>query len=81
MHIWELGTPFIEDHPEWNPGGWLAKKKGCTCPRLDNRFGEGRLAEDGDTYFIIDPTCPLHADPPSHDPAIERDTSNFVDGW
>jgi len=34
------------DHP-WEPtltpGAYLAKQRGCTCSRLDNKWGEGRI--------------------------------------
>lgn len=39
-----------------NPGGAKAKKKGCTCPSLDNAHGKGR----GDGTFWVDAKCQLH---------------------
>ena len=67
------------DDSHWNPGGWAAKKKGCTCPRLDNREGEGRLSEpfymahqyielQGDKFFVINLDCSLHADVARYSP-------------
>lgn len=60
----------------WNPGGWAAKRKGCACPRLENRDGEGSTIFnppygphqyieheiDFDRSFIVNLDCPLHAD-------------------
>lgn len=53
--------PDVE-RPEWNPGGWAAKKKGCTCSRLANRDGDGNPTGLGDSVFVIELDCPLHAD-------------------
>lgn len=68
----------------WNPGGWQAKKKGCTCPRLDNQEGKGRRVDadykpfsvsithyfhiEGDFYYIVAKDCELHANTPRNDP-------------
>ena len=39
------------------PGSDKAIKKGCTCPRMDNRHGKGAFEFDG---FYINGDCPLH---------------------
>lgn len=47
-----------------NPGSSAAKRLGCTCPTLDNRYGEGAVL-DGQVdpgQFFISPDCPIHAD-------------------
>ena len=53
--------------PTLTPGAYRAKQLGCTCSRLDNKWGEGtRLIEDPETgawvdvEFSIQPGCPLH---------------------
>jgi hypothetical protein len=60
--------------PQLTPGADLAKRKGCTCSRLDNKWGEGRpIVIPGEDYgngvvsqdeteweFFITPNCPLH---------------------
>jgi len=46
------------------PGSASAKRLGCTCPTLDNSYGEGAVI-DGQvdfTQFYIAPDCPIHAD-------------------
>jgi len=40
-----------------NPGSDEAIADGCTCPRMDNEFGEWR-AMGG--HFVIAHGCPLH---------------------
>lgn len=71
----------------WNPGGWVAKKSGCTCPRLDNQEGGGRKPNDAfvidnsafyldvheGKYFIISYLCPLHADLARNRPTSGQD--------
>ena len=42
-----------------NPGSEEAIKQGCTCPVLDNNYGEG-FPYDGETCFYISGDCPLH---------------------
>jgi hypothetical protein len=45
------------------PGSEEAKKKGCTCPVLDNNNGRGvsdPKTGDGARYWIS-ATCPIHA--------------------
>lgn len=51
------------------PGSDAAVAKGCTCPRMDNRNGEGI----GDGMFWLSPTCPMHSKP------IEEDDENCDD--
>ena len=77
------------DDIRWNPGGWVAKKKGCTCPRLDNGEGAGSPLIDPehtsgqyldrqpvkDRTFIINRDCPLHADIARHSPTSRQDNS------
>jgi len=47
--------------PILNPGSREAIKAGCTCPVLDNEYGEGAyIGLDGKPLFWIDPDCPLH---------------------
>lgn len=44
-----------------NPGSYEAKELGCTCPVLDNEFGQGAyIDEDGNPQFWINMDCPLH---------------------
>lgn len=47
-----------------NPGSAEAKRLGCTCPVLDNAYGEGAVVEgqiQKDKWFV-DPECPIHVD-------------------
>lgn len=44
--------------PVATPGSKQATIDGCTCPILDNSYGEGWY---GSGKFIINETCPLHA--------------------
>ena len=67
-------TPSGDDpwEPQLTPGADLAKRRGCTCSRLDNKWGEGievreEYSFEGvegfvhyDTIFSIQPGCPLH---------------------
>lgn len=53
--------------PQFTPGANLAKQRGCTCSRLDNKWGQGRLIPDPelgwdscDIEYTITPNCPLH---------------------
>lgn len=71
----------------WNPGGWVAKKSGCTCPRLDNCEGGGspkinpeHTAQQyletqpiNSRTFIINFDCPLHADLARNRPTSGQD--------
>ncbi len=42
-----------------NPGSPEAKKKGCTCPIIDNHYGAGFLY-GGKKSWWINEGCPLH---------------------
>lgn len=59
-----LFTPVNSyDSPYMTPGAWLAKKKGCTCPRLDNQNGYGNVYQTDfseGVEFLVDPSCPVH---------------------
>ena len=50
--------------PQLTPGADLAKRRGCTCSRLDNKWGAGITVWASDTEadieFVITPRCPLH---------------------
>lgn len=52
--------------PQLTPGADLAKRRGCTCSRLDNKWGAGIRTVDEETglddgiEFLITPHCPLH---------------------
>ena len=45
-----------------NPGSPEAVKQGCTCPVLDNYYGEGSgyLDSKGNPTFWTNADCPLH---------------------
>ncbi len=44
-----------------NPGSKQAIKKGCTCPIMDNEYGEGcGKSEEGYLLFWMVEDCPLH---------------------
>lgn len=48
------------------PGSSAARDAGCRCPVLDNSHGLGYLGgvkdKDGETIFVVNAECPLHAD-------------------
>lgn len=47
-----------------NPGSSEAKRLGCTCPVLDNAYGQGAVV-DGKVVpdqWYTDPDCPIHRD-------------------
>jgi hypothetical protein len=45
-----------------NPGSKKAREQGCTCPVLDNYYGDGiGRDENGITIFWISEGCPIHA--------------------
>ena len=50
------------DFAEWSPGGWQAKKRGCICEAIANRWGEGAVIKgrEAELLFYISPKCPLH---------------------
>jgi len=44
-----------------NPGSKEAQDLGCTCPVLDNEYGEGAyIDKTGEPVFWITSGCPLH---------------------
>lgn len=46
-----------------NPGSHKAVEAGCTCPVIDNSWGNGyRWNSDPEpTLFVISDDCPLHS--------------------
>lgn len=44
-----------------NPGSYEALKMGCTCPAVDNNYGEGAFKLNGVPQFFHNETCPLHS--------------------
>jgi hypothetical protein len=46
------------DH-KTNPGSKAARKKGCTCPVIDNHYGEGIPCGE-ELHFYMSQNCPLH---------------------
>jgi hypothetical protein len=49
-----------------DPGSNVAVAAGCTCPRIDNHYGEGRPLNGG-RKFIMSEDCPLHGQPKEQD--------------
>lgn len=47
-----------EFDPDYMPGGSAAVRKGCTCPKLDNYFGHGKLGQ-GQEWWVM-PDCLMH---------------------
>jgi hypothetical protein len=47
-----------------SPGSPMAKQEGCTCPSVDNGYGEGsgNFDHEGNPLFWMNETCPLHGD-------------------
>jgi hypothetical protein len=45
-----------------NPGSGEAVELGCTCPVIDNHYGEGFPWIEGGHSWWINADCPLHAD-------------------
>jgi hypothetical protein len=43
-----------------NPGSNEARVQGCTCPVIDNNFGEGVPDGHGGLQFDVTGDCPLH---------------------
>jgi hypothetical protein len=45
-----------------NPGSWLAVRKGCECPVLDNHYGDGAVINGSidPEQFYVSPSCPIH---------------------
>lgn len=48
----------MAEHP--NPGSPEAVERGCTCPVIDNHYGEGTPHRDGPRFWI-NWKCDLHA--------------------
>jgi len=46
----------LKDNP---PGSNKAIAEGCTCPRIDNHYGNG-IVVDGEKQFWVSGDCPLH---------------------
>lgn len=45
-----------------NPGSHKAVEAGCTCPVVDNSWGNGYYRPvDGPALFVISDDCPLHS--------------------
>lgn len=42
-----------------NPGSEEAVEKGCTCPVVDNHYGQG-VDIYGDIQFWVNGNCPIH---------------------
>lgn len=64
--------PELQYDPDFMPGGVMMKRKGCTCPRLDNHFGKG-VEVDGEMQWYVDPECPIHTVmPEGYDGNAER---------
>ena len=43
------------------PGSDEAIEAGCTCPRIDNHYGEGAYTdEDGTRRYWYNDCCPIH---------------------
>lgn len=45
-----------------NPGSEAAGEAGCTCPVIDNHYGNGRPGPNGRRVFIYVEGCPVHTD-------------------
>lgn len=41
------------------PGSPAAIEQGCTCPVIDNHYGEGMPYRDGPRFWT-DSNCPIH---------------------
>ena len=49
----------MSDKP--NPGSQEAIEQGCTCPVIDNHYGEGAYNdEQGNPLFWMNDDCPVH---------------------
>ena len=48
-----------ENQRDLPPGSNLAIAAGCTCPRIDNHYGNG-VTVFGEKQFIYSADCPLH---------------------
>lgn len=46
--------------PKGTPGSDEAVKNGCTCSREKNRDGSGSWELDGETYYDLVLSCPVH---------------------
>jgi len=43
-----------------NPGSDAAIELGCTCPGIDNLYGDGYMIGDYGPVFVYNLNCPLH---------------------
>ncbi len=43
-----------------NPGSNEALNMGCTCPVIDNRYGDGIHTDSGAVLFWYNEDCPIH---------------------
>jgi len=51
----------MPDKVKPNPGSAEAVEQGCTCPVIDNCYGEGiPMGKDGSPLFWHSENCPLH---------------------
>lgn len=51
----------MSDELKPNPGSQEARDIGCTCPVLDNHYGEGAYNDkEGVPLFWIAEECPVH---------------------
>lgn len=53
-----------------NPGSREAELLGCTCPVLDNRYGDGIQTRQG-AQFVMSEDCPIHG------LSVEEETDRF----
>jgi len=44
----------------FNPGSKKAIKAGCTCPVIDNNYGNGAFTFNKQAQFWYNSDCPLH---------------------
>ena len=58
------------------PGSEEACRKGCICPVVENRYGDGAyLDSEGKKHFIYDVNCLIHGDSNSYEKNILRKKS------
>ena len=53
-----MGKYPFKDVEAPSPGSPLAKKRGCTCPIIDNNYGKG-------SRFVQRADCPIHGFDPA----------------
>lgn len=66
-----------------NPGSPDAKRLGCTCPVIDNNYGNGAVV-DGQVIpdqFYIDPDCAIHRDRRSVEGSGNAQSADFWTGF